>query len=156
MIDNFFNEQRKLDKNRLYSQSMTSRIAIDALSLDDISYFHELFRDNIEILKLYSWLFDEETEYDEFYSISEFRKIYSSIYYKELFISFIDNKFHLWKPNGNEFYVVFGAPELIEKIKPDMFSLENYIEILNEDTGLSEQGRKYMLNALESYGGFND
>lgn len=31
-----------------------------------------------------------------------------------------------------------------------------YMEILNEDTGLSEQGRQYMLNALETYGGFND
>jgi len=30
------------------------------------------------------------------------------------------------------------------------------MEILNEDTGLSEQGRQYMLDALEKYGGFND
>jgi len=44
---------------------------------------------------------------------------------------------------------------LIEKIKSDMFSLENYMDILNEDTSLSEQGREYMLDALEKYGGFH-
>jgi len=155
-MDVFFNDHRKLEKYKIYSQFMISRIAIDALGFDDIEYFHELFHDNIEIIKLYSWLSNNSIEYDEFYTINKFREAYSSIYYKELFVCFIEKKLYLWKPSGNEFYVVFGAPEVIKKIKPDMFSLKNYMEILNEDTGLSEQGRQYMLNALETYGGFND
>jgi len=152
----FFDEKRELKKSALASLGFKSKIGIEGFSCEELELIYEKFDLENSLIRVHHAEWGKAEEINEFDNFNDTCDFISKIYYEDKILFFPKANLYVWEPGENDFYVLFGDVGNVRRFNFSFLNKDYYMEILDEDTGLPEQGRKYMLNALEMYGGFND
>jgi len=148
----FFDEERKLRKDVLKSLNFVSKIGIEGFSCEELNLIYEKFDLEGSLISVHHAEWGKAEEINKFNNFKDSCDFISEIFYEDKILFFHKVNFYIWESNENKFYVLFGKNEIIKEINFPFLEKNYYMEILDEDTGLSEKGRKYMLDALEDYG----
>jgi len=151
----FFNEERKLKKNALESFGFKSKIGIENFSCEELKMIYEKFDLENSLISIHHAEWGKAEEINQFDNFNNACGLISEIFFEDKILFFPKANLYVWEPSENKFYVLFGDVGSIRNADFSFLNKDYYMEILDEDTGLSEQGRKYMLDALEKDGGFN-
>jgi|GEM_PF-4799593 len=152
----FFNEKRELKKDALESLGFKSKIGIEYFSCEELELIYEKFDLGNSLISVHHAQWGHAEEINQFDNFNDACDFISEIFYEDKILFFPKANLYVWEPGGNDFFVLFGDAENIRNSNFSLLDNDYYMEVLDDDTGMSEKGRKYMLNALEMYGGVND
>ncbi|MDI2091308.1 hypothetical protein [Commensalibacter oyaizuii] len=156
MVQDYFDEDGMLDKLFLIKNNYLSRIVIEYLGTDELIKLINTFNLNIKDMNIYYYFNKDDIKKKCDLDYKSFTDCYNEIYFYNILFEIKESNFYIWQPEGGEFFVLFGNLQFINKIDPKIVSKESFMEVLDDDTGLSEQGRKYMLDAFAKYSGLNE
>ncbi|UXN04385.1 MULTISPECIES: hypothetical protein [unclassified Bartonella] len=147
----FFDDDVLLDAEVIAHFKYKSRISVMPLDKPALSYYLKLSGAE-KICEIIGFFSKNESQNFSIDRIDDYDEIFGDLVYQNALFKYQGVSLFIWKQDENKFYVVFGDAEIIDKIDNQYVSNDDFMEILNEDVGLSLKGRNYMLDALRKYG----
>jgi len=148
----FLDKDRMLEPEVLKSMGLTSKIGIEGFSCEELEAIYQKFDLENSPVHVHHAQWGKEEQIDVFERFDALCEFICDFFFEDKIIHLQKIHTYVWEHDEQDFFVLFGEVNIIRQMDFPFLSQKYYRDVLDDDKGLSEKGRHFMLDALEKYG----